>query len=131
MHFIEGSSIEGLLARWSSRAQEFRRLRVSVDGATLIEELMADVQVVHDSRSAEHLTLQEASKLGGYSDDYLQRLVATGAIRNVGRRGRPRIRRSDVPIKPGHSLRSEPQFDHLDSRRRMALAVINPQGEMT
>ena len=48
------------------------------------------------------MSLKEASTLGGYSTDSLQRMVAAGRIQNCGRKGRPRIRRADVPAKPGH-----------------------------
>jgi hypothetical protein len=49
------------------------------------------------------VTLGEAATLGGYSVDHLQRLVRTGRLENVGRKGKPRIRRSQVPARPGHA----------------------------
>lgn len=55
----------------------------------------------------EALTLEEAAELGGYSYSHLQHLVAEGTIPNVGSEGAPRIRRRDVPRKPGHGVEAE------------------------
>ena len=46
------------------------------------------------------LTLAEAAQESGYSVDHLERLVREGKISNAGRRGKPMIRRSDLPIRP-------------------------------
>lgn len=51
----------------------------------------------------EPLTLSEAAELSGYSEDHLRHLVAGGTVPNAGRKGAPRIRRGDVPVKPGHT----------------------------
>src|SRR5437868_6511997 len=69
-------------------AQAFR------EAADLLEESLASAEA--------SVTLKDASVLGGYSVDALQRLVATGRIENAGRKGRPRIRLVHVPRKPGH-----------------------------
>lgn len=45
------------------------------------------------------LTLGEASAESGYSVDHLQRLVSSGDLPNAGEKGRPRIRRADLPKK--------------------------------
>ncbi len=47
------------------------------------------------------LTLRQAAALSGYTEEHLGRLVRDGKIDNAGRRGAPRVRRSDVPIKAG------------------------------
>lgn len=49
--------------------------------------------------SDELLTLAVAARESGYSVDHLQELVSTGAIPNAGQKGRPRIRRADLPKK--------------------------------
>lgn len=46
------------------------------------------------------LTLAEAARESGYSEDHLRHLVADGKIPNAGQKGRPRIRRRDLPRKP-------------------------------
>jgi hypothetical protein len=51
---------------------------------------------------AEILTLAEAAQESGYSGDHLRHLIADGTLDNAGRKGSPRIRRGDLPVKPGH-----------------------------
>ena len=48
------------------------------------------------------VSLREAAAIGGYSVDHLQRLVRNGRLANVGRKGKPRLRRDQVPRRPGH-----------------------------
>jgi hypothetical protein len=69
-------------------AQAFR------EAANLLDKALND--------SEDAVTLAEAASLGGYSIDSLQRMVASGRLENMGRKGRPRIRRAHVPTKPGH-----------------------------
>jgi len=62
----------------------------------IADELVELVRVHADTP----LTLQEAAKESGYSEDHLRHLVAEGKIANAGQKGRPRIRRRDLPRKP-------------------------------
>jgi hypothetical protein len=50
--------------------------------------------------AGEELNLREASRESGYSERRLRELVASGTIPNQGAKGRPRLRRSDLPSKP-------------------------------
>jgi len=52
----------------------------------------------------EALTLTHAARESGYSSDHLRHLVADGTIPNAGEKGRPRIRRGDLPMKLGGDL---------------------------
>ena len=45
------------------------------------------------------LDLAAAARESGYSPDRLRHKVAAGEIPNAGRKGSPRIRRGDLPIK--------------------------------
>lgn len=45
------------------------------------------------------LSLNEAARESGYSAEHLQRLVANGDIPNAGQKGKPRVRRGDLPKK--------------------------------
>ena len=42
---------------------------------------------------------QQASAESGYSESRLRHLVAAGELQNAGKKGAPRIRRSDLPKK--------------------------------
>jgi hypothetical protein len=96
-----------LIARWRQRADDWRRLTALVDGATLIEELLADVVDVFDNEREILLTLDNAAARSGYSPDHLARLIRQHRIPNSGRRGAPRIRLDDLPIRAGFTARSD------------------------
>jgi hypothetical protein len=48
----------------------------------------------------EALTLRQAEAESGYSYSCLQKALQSGKIENAGTKGRPRIRRGDLPHKP-------------------------------
>ena len=105
--------------KWERRRLEWRALGVRLDGDSVAAEILADLAALVNDDT---LTLREASLLGGYSVDHLQRLVSQGTLRNVGRKGAPRIRRDDVPTKPGHGsvpLQPAASSDQLSARRRI------------
>jgi len=106
----EGEHAE-FFARWERRRDELRRLNALVDGAVLIDEFLDDVEQLHRHRDDEVLTLARASAESGYSVDHLGRLIREGRLPNVGRQRAPRLRRVDIPRKPGRqtgSLASAP-----------------------
>lgn len=69
--------------------------------AQLVRLLAAQVREAMREVADEELTLSEAAIESGYSADHLRHLVADGTIPNAGRKGAPRIRRRDLPLKPG------------------------------
>jgi hypothetical protein len=112
-----------LRAKWERRASEWAMLGVSVDGAMLAVQVIAELDTVA-AGTEETVTLAEAHRLGGYSADRLQHLVASGQIENVGRKHRPRIRRRDVPVKPGYMLTDAANGAQFSERRRIAASVL-------
>lgn len=89
-----------LVKEWRARATELERYAPAAanafrDAAKELEEALGT--------TTDAVTLSQASEIGGYSIDALQRMVAQGRIKNVGRKGRPRIARAAVPIKPGYA----------------------------
>ena len=111
-----------LLIRWRERRDEWRRLGVIVDGAKLCDEFLGDLESM-DASGEEVLTLVEAAMESGYSADHLGRLVRAGAIVNVGRANAPKIRRRNLPRKPG-SL-PNPSHDAIVTRTRIAASVLS------
>lgn len=115
----KSGTLSDLRRKWEARLGEWRALGIRLDGEKVASEVLADLQGL----VAEDLvTLSEASRIGGYSADHLQRLVAQGTIQNRGARGRPRIRREDVPTKPGYGSAALPvcsRDDQLSARRRI------------
>lgn len=112
-------SLTELRAKWVGRRSEWEALGVQVDGARVAAEVLGDLQALTDEDT---VTLTEASRIGGYSVDHLQRLVRGGTLANQGRKFSPRIRRADVPIKPGREAAGLPAAglqDQFSTRRRI------------
>lgn len=105
-----------LLEKWGARRQEWERLGATVSGERIAAEVLTDLRALVDE---DVVTLDEAARIGGYSRDHLERLVREGTIENRGRKHAPRIRRADVPTKPGHPLPSPAGGDHFSLRRRI------------
>lgn len=114
------STARELTEKWAERLADWRALGVRVDGEKVALEILDDLRKMTEE---DHVTLKEASLLGGYSVDHLQRLLAAKSIENVGRKNAPRLRRSDVPTKPGRSnaapLPAGVRGDQLSARRRI------------
>lgn len=95
------STIRNLADRWEREADRLRARGLEREAQmeeSFAEELRDTLTLVE----TDTVTLQEAAALGGYSYSHLQHLVSEGEIENVGEKGAPRIRRADVPVKPGH-----------------------------
>jgi hypothetical protein len=113
--------------KWTARLEQWGSLNAYVSGEKVAAEIVTDLRslTVCDSAS---VTLRQARELGGYSVDHLQKLVASGHLENIGRKNRPRIRRSDVPIKPGYALRRSGELV-LSERRRIVASVATNGNE--
>src|SRR5215210_2857441 len=84
--------------RWVQRRDEFRKLRATVDGALLCEEILADLTAL--DRSEPTVSLRVAAEQTGYSPGHLSRLIHKGLLANYGRKHSPRVRVSECPNKP-------------------------------
>lgn len=93
-------ALSEILERWTARQAEWARLRVQLDGAALAGDIIADLEQIARDEQADELTLTAAAAISGYSTEHLGRLLRDGTIPNAGRKHSPRIRRSDLPIRP-------------------------------
>lgn len=89
-----------LVQKWAEQARLFEEFGANAQAHTL-RIAAAELQDALRAAQEEVLTLQQASELTGYSTDHLGRLIREEQIPNAGRKGAPRIRRSDLPVKPG------------------------------
>lgn len=91
--------LQQLPATWLERAAELEPYApaAAVAWREAAKNLRETLEATDDA-----VTLRQAHEIGGYSIDHLQRIVKAGRIQNVGTKGRIRIRRTDVPLKPGH-----------------------------
>ena len=80
-------------------------------GAALYRHLAAELQEALREAADEVLTLSEASSESGYSESRLRHLISDGTIPQAGERGRPRVRRVDLPSKPQKADASTTELD--------------------
>ena len=74
----------------------------------------------------ESLSLEQASAESGYSVDHLGRLVREGILPNAGEPYAPRIRRCDLPRKPGFNAGDgDRSATLLGSREQIARSIVN------
>jgi hypothetical protein len=91
--------LDELRRKWRARRDEFARFQATVDGATLCDELLADLDSAQLEHDRETLTLRVAAALSGYTVDHLARLIRLRKLPNAGRKHAPRLNRADVPCK--------------------------------
>ena len=83
---------------WQQRA-EFLKEYGDASSARLWALAATELEQALRVPGAETLSLVQAARESGYSQDYLGDLVRKGQIPNAGRRNAPRIRRTDLPSK--------------------------------
>jgi len=92
-------NVDALATVWRARADEIRRFAPAA--AEAFQEAALQLEQALRAAAAEPLNLRQAAKESGYSEDHLGRMVKKGKIPNVGRAHAPRVRRGDLPRKPG------------------------------
>jgi hypothetical protein len=123
---MKTTQIQRLTRRWRSHAEMFERFDeegIATVFSTCADELEAAVAVWGD----ELFTLEEAERDSGYSADSLGRLIREGIIPNGGQTGVPRIRRRDLPRKPG-GRNGRCRTDGLDSVEQIVASVVDSEG---
>lgn len=87
-----------LVVAWQSRATMLKEYGAEAQAAA-IEACATELTDTVKEWQDEELTLEQAVEETGYSYSTLQQKVAAGEITNVGTKGRPRVRRNDLPRK--------------------------------
>lgn len=89
-----------LAARWRADAEVLRR-RGCAEAACLLESCAGELEDCGALVQDEHLPLAAAARESGYSVPHLRRLIAQGRLAAVPSQGPTRVRRGDLPRKPG------------------------------
>lgn len=93
-------TLGSLSTRWREQAEAYAR-----DGATaqaaVLRRVADELEAVWREWREAELTLGEAAAESGYSKDRLRELVAEGRLPAVGAPGELRVRRADLPRRPG------------------------------
>lgn len=119
--------VAALLSHWRSRASDLERYAPAA--AQAFRDAADELAEALDG-AEETVSLNEASMLGGYPVDSLQRMVRCGRIQNCGRKGKPRIRRAEVPVKPGHGafLLTKSGGIHIEAVSAVVASVTHRSG---
>lgn len=116
------STVASLPSQWRALAGTLRAH--AAEGAALAYEAAADeLDAASQREDAELLNLTQAAAESGYSADHLGREITRGRIPNAGRRNAPKVRRADLPRKPG--VLPKPSRNPHISRAEIARAVVN------
>ena len=94
-------TLADLLAQWRTDAATLGR-RGCAEAARLLESCAEELDRVVATGQDEAVTLAEAARLSGYTAAHLRHLNAEGKLRDVAQTGRARVRRGDLPRKPGY-----------------------------
>lgn len=93
-------SVERTIAEIRAKAVELRERFGDDARARAIEWAAEQFERAVANGADERLTLAQVSARSGYSQDHLARLIREGRLPNAGRRGSPRIRAGDLPVRP-------------------------------
>jgi hypothetical protein len=119
-----------LSTQWRVDAKTLRSFGATSQ-AEAVERCAVELENTLAAEEGELLTLKHAAQISGYSTDHLGRLVRYGSIPNLGRPRAPRIRRGDLPIKPGTLPRQSlsPHLLGADPRQVARAVVTSRKGE--
>lgn len=120
---------EKLAERLRDDARLVRR-RGAPQQADAIDTIAEEVVEAFRAWNDEPLDLSRAADESGYKRESLVCLIRNGTVPNAGEEGRPRIRRCDLPRKPGHQpapTDGSSGNDSVPSRTQMARSVVESE----
>ena len=116
---MKTGAIQRCIAEIVAKAKEFREAFGDEPRARTLEWAAGKVEQALRDESDQLLTLPQAAEISGYHPDSLARMVRDGQIpdlRPLNSKGMIRIRRGDLPIKPGRPHTPDADVRELASR---------------
>jgi hypothetical protein len=110
---------------WRARATELRTWAAAEQAATALERAAEELEAELHADDEAELNLEQAAAECGYSARHLARLIGDGTLGNAGRKNAPRIRRADLPRKPGNLPLAGTAATLVGDRGRIARAVAD------
>jgi hypothetical protein len=95
--------LETFIAEWRGIERIASEKLGDESKAVLIRNVLDSLESQARQSEEQLLSGRQAAELCGYSRDHLRRLVKQGVLRDFGRKGAPRYRKSDLPRKVGAS----------------------------
>ena len=115
----EADPLRSSLAEIRAKANELRQAFGDESRACTLEWAAERVEAALAGAQGQLLSLAEAARRSGYSQEHLARLVRAGRIpdlRPPGSKGRVRIRAADLPTRPGPAHTPAADVHELASR---------------
>lgn len=102
----EGITDEDAALNWweTEFAGRCEELDVHVSASALARNIVCSLRQMRSDAIENSVSLSEAARRSGYSSEHLGRLIREGKIFNAGRKGSPRIRLRDIPIRTQSKL---------------------------
>jgi len=119
---LKAGAVQRCIADILAKAKEFREAFGDEPRARSLEWAALRVEQALRDESDQLLTLAQAAELSGYHPDSLARMVRDGQIpdlRPPNSKGTIRIRRGDLPIKPGRPEHTSPDRFRRAPRGRL------------
>jgi hypothetical protein len=106
-----------LVIRWRELA-DILRAEGCIEVAAARERCATELENCLDSLNGEKLSITFAARESGYSEESLRRMLRENPSLNVGRKGKPLIRRADLPRK-AVAGRNGGQYDPVADARSL------------
>ncbi len=100
---MKDSTPADLIVEWRELA-EILRAEGCLEVAAARVRCAAELETALHTEGNEALPVAQAASESGYSAEYLRRVLRESPALNAGRRGKPLIRRRDLPRKAAASL---------------------------
>src|SRR6266852_6194962 len=116
---LKTGAVQRCVAEILAKAKEFREAFGAEPQARSLEWAAAKIEQALRDESDQLLTLAQAAEISGYHPDSVARMVRDGQIpdlRPPKSKGMIRIRRGDLPIKPGRPHTPDADVRELASR---------------
>ena len=116
--------VRGLEREWRATAETLKA-HGAKSQAKLVHHLSDRLLEAACRSKEEVLTLAEAAAESSYTIAHLGRLIAEREIPNAGKKGSPRLRRSDLPRKPKLAAVTPRRQLHGPSRHQVARSLLD------
>lgn len=93
------SLIHQLITRWREQAAVLEPYAPAV--AHALRECATETEAALRQEASELISLAEAALVSGYNVDSLGAMIRDGRLSNYGNKRRPKVKRSEIPKKPG------------------------------
>ena len=110
------SIVSELPEQWRRRASELDAY--APPAARAFREAAGELELALRAQDQAILTVPEAARISGFAQRTLRERISSGALENLGQKGSPRVRRSDLPRK-ARSKATLSRYDPADDARTL------------